>query len=67
MVFCWFPILKFLILFLFRDIRLVNWDCVLRTAISDIEVIQRYYGSSFLMYIDKVVFVILHKVFDTVR
>lgn len=22
----------------FRDLRLVNWDCVLRTAISDIEV-----------------------------
>ena len=25
-------------LFLFRDYRLVNWDCTLRTAISDIEV-----------------------------
>lgn len=24
-----------------RDIRLVNWDCVLRTAISDVEVSQQ--------------------------
>ncbi|EPS67721.1 hypothetical protein M569_07052, partial [Genlisea aurea] len=25
---------------IYRDLRLVNWDCVLRTAISDIEVVE---------------------------
>ena len=27
--------------FIYRDNRLVNWDCTLRTAVSDIEVLQK--------------------------
>ena len=30
-------------LVLYRDYRLVNWDCTLLTAISDIEVNKAYY------------------------
>ncbi len=36
-----FPLMDGMLLY--RDYRLVNWDCTLRTAISDVEVVETFY------------------------